>query len=477
MSRARGALVAVLAGACEPASPAASECPAWTRAEGDRCVLRSWQVPGPDDAIGSPGARDVEVALGPDGDALIAWARVETTADGPVVLAEPVDGGWTTTEVRAGAGAGLEPAVALGPHGHALLAWKQQRVDGAIHVATRDDAGRWRWPEAEAPLSWPHTAYEPRVAFAPDGEAMVLWNQWTGEHFGVALARRAADEPTAAFVVPAEPAQLLSPAVNYSNAPQLATSEGSEVLVTWYQAPVDDLAVYASERREPDGALTHPTAEAFLSPPGGPVDSHAQANPWPALHGSGAAAIAWTQQRGEGDVPVYLATRDPDGTWHQPASLDDSLSRPGAFARCARVAFDPRPDDPPPLLVAWFQTRDDDTAVLAWRGVPGEPAPDPERLSAPGTEAVHPAVAFGPDGGAVVVWAEREPGHDDAWRVVARRHQPHADAWLPTEPISTPAIGLAPQPQIALAPDDGRVLVAWAEGGVLDGRVQAAWLP
>jgi hypothetical protein len=455
--------------ACEP--PTADDCPAWTAAVGERCVLRAWVAASPDEGLGEPGARDVEVALGPDGDALVAWSRTATTGDGPVVLAEPeADGGWSLTEARAGEGSGLEPAVAVALDGRALLTWKQQRIDdvGEIHVATRDTGGTWHWPDA--PLSWSETAYEPRVAFAPDGEAFVLWNQWTGEHFGVALAVRPAARPDDPFVAPADPQALLSPAVNYANAPRLALGEDGEALVAWYQAPVDDLMVYVSERREAGDAFTRLDAEGFLSPAGGPVDSHAQANPWPALHPSGAAAVAWTQQRSEGDLPVYLATRDPEGTWQRPASLDQPLSRPGAYARCPRLAF--APDGT--LVLTWFETRGDDTAVFVWRGRAADDAIDPLRLSAPGVEAVQPALAIGPDGGAVVAWGE---GTGGTWQVVARRYQPHADAWLPAEPLSAAFVGLAPTPQLALAEGDGRVVAAWAQGGVLDGRVHVATLP
>jgi hypothetical protein len=465
-------MLTLLAGAsaCEPAALTDDGCPAWTRAQGERCVLRAWIVPESDDALGEPGARDVQVAVGGQGDALVAWAWTRMNADGPVVVAELTGETWSLTEARAGEGSGLEPTVALSPEGRALFAWKQQRTDGAVYLATRDADGQWRWPPANAPLSWSETAYEPRVRFGPDGEAFVLWNQWTGEHFGVALSLRPADRPDQPFTAPDGPAQLLSPQVNYANAPQLAVGEDGEALVTWYQAPVDDLAVYVSERREPGGAFGRPAAAGFVSPTGGPVDSHAQANPWPALHASGAAAVVWTQQRGAGDLPVYLATRDPDGAWSLPGSLAESLSQPGAYARCPQVAF--APDGT--MVVAWFETRGSDTAVLVWRGHAADDETEPLRLSTVGAEAVHPALAIGPDGGAVVVWGE---GIDGSWQVLARRHQPHSDTWLPAEPLSTPYLGLAPDPQIALAPDDGRVLVAWARGGVLDGRVQVATLP
>lgn len=456
--------------ACEAVSLDDGECPAWTRLAGDRCEPRAWVRPGANEGLGSPGARDVQVALGQSGDALVAWSWTATTGDGPVVLAEPTASGWSLTEARAGEGSGLEPAIAVSPQGHALLAWKQQRADGLgeLHVATRDASGAWRWPAA--PLSWSETAYEPRVAFAPDGEALVLWNQWTGSNFGVAMAVRPAARADDPFVAPASPEELLSPPVNYANAPRMAVGDDGEALVAWYQAPVDDLMVYVSERRHPGDAFSRPAAPGFLSPAGGPVDSHAQANPWPALHPSGAAAVAWTQQRAPGDPAVYLATRDPDGMWHPPASLDEPLSRPGAYARCPQVAF--APDGT--LVVTWFETRGDDTAVFAWRGHAADDEPAPVRLSAPGTEAVQPSLAIGPDGGTVVAWSE---GDGTTWQVVARLHQPHTDTWLPAEPLSDPAVGLAPAPQLTLAPQGGRVLAAWAQGGVLDGMVFVATLP
>lgn len=457
--------------ACEGVSLDDGECPAWMRLAGDRCVARAWVVSDPTEGLGAPGARDVQVAVGPAGDVLLAWSWTATTGSGPVVLAEPAGDGWSLTEVQAGDdGSGLEPAIAVSPQGRALLAWKQQRPDGfgEVHVATRNAAGAWRWPDA--PLSWSETAYEPRVGLHPDGEAFVLWNQWTGTHFGVAMAVRPAARPDDPFVAPADPSRLLSPPVNYANAPRLAVGEDGEALVAWYQAPVDDLMVYVSERRGADDQFSQPSAEGFVSPAGGPVDSHAQANPWPALHVSGAAAVVWTQERGVGDLPVYLATRDPIGTWHPPASLADSLSRPGAYARCPQVAF--APDGA--LVVTWFETRGDDTAVFAWHGSATDDAVEPTRLSTPGTQAVQPSLAIGPDGGTVVIWSE---GDGAAWQVVARLYEPHTAVWLPAEPLSTRVAGLAPTPTLALAPDDGRVLAAWAQGGVLDGRVLVATLP
>lgn len=447
-------------------------CPAWTTAEGDRCVLRSWVVPDPGDALSEPGAREVQVALGPGGEALVAWTDADPV-DGRVFVAERSDGAWTSVAMHVddGGSVGLEPAIAIGPAGEALAAWKQQREDGAVFLATRAPAGGWTMPTA--PISWAQTAYEPRVAFGPDGEAFVLWNQWTGTNFGVALGLRAPGSD--AFALPGEADALLSAPVNYANAPRLAVGPGGEGLVAWYQAPVDDLMVYVSERRDADSPFTHAEADAFVSPGGATVDSHTEANATPVLGDDGEAAVVWTQQRGEPwDIAVFAATRTAAGQWRRPSSLDDTISTPGAFARCPQAVLVDGA-----LVVTWYETRGDDTAV--WVDL-GDDA-GPQRLSAAGVEAVHPVLGVDGDGGVVVVWVENDAASRDTWRVVARRRSAPVDAdlddspWLAPEILSVPQAGLAPTPQLAIAPDDGAVLVAWAQGGVLDARVYVAALP
>lgn len=459
------AVVSLLGGslvvACAPAG-SSDGCPAWTRAVDDRCVLRAWQVPGVDDAVSEPGAREVQVALGTASDALIAWT-IADTATGHVALAEGIDDGWSTMALRGAAGVGLEPAVAIGPSGEALVAWKQQGEQGAIHLATRDRQRRWQLPTA--PISWAETAYEPRVAFAAD-EALLVWNQWTGTNFGVAVARRAAGDP--AFAIPPDAGALLSAPVNYANAPRVAVA-GDEALIAWYQAPIDDLMVFVSERRGSDADFERVAVDAFVSAPGGPVDSHVEANAWPAVHEDGAAAVVWTQQHGETwDIAVYAATRESDGTWHTPTSLEAARSVPGAFARCPQAAF--TPDGA--LVITWYETREGDTAVFVLH----EGAGAPLRLSANEVDAVHPTLVIDGDGGVLVAWAQADRSAPDTWRVIARRQQPGGAQWLDAEAISQPQAGLAPTPAVAIAPDDGAVRVAWAQGGVIDGRVYTASL-
>ena len=460
MRRGAAALLLWVIG-CE--APADDECPAWTREDDGHCVLRAWKDP---EVVSEAGAREVQVAAGVDGDAIVAWANADPE-HGFIQLVQSRADGWSPSAFHREAGVGLEPAIAIGPAGEAILAWKQQRDEGEIHIATREPSGSWH--DVDTPFSWAETAYEPRVGFADDGEAFVVWNQWTGTNFGVAVAVR--EDVADQFVKPKTADDLLSAPVNYANAPRIAIGDDGDVLLAWYQAPVDDLMVYVSERAD-EGSFTKARADGFISPPGAPVDSHAEANAWPALHASGAGAVAWTQrQQGEWDIAVYLATRDADGSWTSPVSRDDSLSEPGAFARCPQLAFTSNGE----IVVTWYESRDGATGVFVWQGSRDDGAP--RQLSIAGVEAVHPALVVAADGGVMIAWAENTDDATDTWRIVAMRYLPTDDRWLDAEVISTPQAGLAPTPQLAIAPDTGAVVAAWAQGGVIDGRVHVATLP
>ena len=430
-------------------------------------MLRSWSSEAV--VLGDPGARSLQAAMGASGDVLLAWAQT-TTEGSTLVLARPDDtASWSLTSVPEYGGNAAEPAIAVDDLGRALLAWEERGTQPRVHLATRDETGAWSWPQA--PLHPDPESYEPRVYFGVDGEGLVVWNQREGMNLRVAVARRAPEDPTGAFVVPDDASDLLSPSVNFANAPRLALDERGRGLIAWYQAPIDDLMVFVSERQSPDGGFTQPAATEFISAPGGPVDSHAEANPQPALHESGAAAVIWTQQAGPTAIPVFLATRDPDGTWHRPASLDDSLSSPQADARCPQLAFGPDGS----LLATWYETEGDRSEVMVWQQQPGDDSPsDPSPLSSPGAQAVHPALAITPDGNAVLVWAESEDGAA-TWQVQARLYQADDDRWLPARALGTARHGQDPRPQLALGPED-RVLVAWTEGSIVDARVRVTEL-
>jgi hypothetical protein len=309
--------------------------------------------------------------------------------------------------------------------------------------------------------------------FAPSGETLVIWNQWTGSGYGVAVARRPRTMLEGPLTRPAGATDVLSPPVNFSNAPQPAVGTNGDAIVTWYQSPnpapgdATELVVFVSERTGEDGQFSRPTRNAFISAPGAPVDSHPIRNPLGTVAERGEVFIAWTQDNGKGQTPVFVARRSGRGVWTVPEGLDDAFCVAQGRALSAQPAFGKDGE----LFVVWYQDRGDGFAVYgAHRKGDGEwdvPGDDPVLLSSPGAEAVDPRLTTGPDGQAGVIWQERL---GERWRVVTRRRNPFAEQWSAPTVLSTEDAD-ATAPTLAIGPT-GMAIAAWLEGPPLEGRVR-----
>jgi hypothetical protein len=434
-------------------------CPVFTRATDGGCVDRPVEELAP---LGGAGAASLSIAVDGAGRALVGW-----TAESTVFVAEEAQSGAlaTRSDLAAGAaGAALQIDVAAGPDGEALVAWRTNGVpapdDSRIHYASRSAGGQWT--PAGAQVSFGSTSYEPRVAIGPDGDAVLLWNQWYDDaHYGVAFATtRAVGEP---FRLPSSASDVLSPPVFFSNGPRVALGADGRALVTWYQA-TEQLMTYVSERSSRDEEMSRPGGDEFISAPGAPVDSHPISNPKPALGPSGQAAVVWTQEDGRGHVDTYLATRDAAGRWYPPRDLDDALSGHDGYARCAELAFGSQGD----LFVVY---QHDSAAMLSVRGVDGSwltPRGLPKRLSADGVIGLDPHVAAGANGGIAIVFHELD-GDVSRLRVLELvSGAPDLDRRA--EVVAT-GVGFD-APLVAVGGPDDRALFAVVERGVTPARVR-----
>lgn len=449
-------------------------CAAWSVADLDVCVVSTWDTPAREEAIEfSVGARDPEIALDDDSRVVVTWVQPQD-AGTRVLIAEQTDD--ETFVVRSPGealpGNGSSPSLTTDATGRALLAWRQHEGDaGTVHYTERNADGNWDTnPEpADVPLSFPPNAYEPRVAYGDDGETLIVYNQWTGTNFGVAIASRAAGDD-GPIKGPGSGQDVVSPPVLFSNAPIPAVASNGDAIITWYQSPDTDLMTFVSERFGVDGEFSTPAADAFISAPGGAVDSHAEANPSPAIHDRGSAVVAWTQDNAQGHSPVYLASRDGWGEWTTPAGLDDSFSVPNGAARCVQTAF----GGDGSLLVTWFEEDPSQrfSVHAAYRAPDGEWIDGPReavQLSADGADGIHPAVAVGDEGQALVAFAERS---GDRWDLVVRRRNPGGSAWIAPEVLSADLAGDASEPTVAY--NGNAFVVAWVHGPPLEGQLHVA---
>src|SRR5207248_279078 len=158
--------------------------------------------------------------------------------------------------------------------GAAMVAWMQYVGDAsAVYVSERNPRGAWTDPRgASDAFSFPPRAYEPRLAIGRDGETLLVWNQWRGERYGVALATR--EVPGANWTRPSSANDVLSPPVFFSNGPQIALGPRGDAVATWYQSLGGPLRVLVSERRGRHGSFLHADPTRALSAADASVDSN-----------------------------------------------------------------------------------------------------------------------------------------------------------------------------------------------------------
>lgn len=451
------------------ALPPLGPCPAWTALDdAGACLPRAFTLPSAADAQGDPWAQSVMVAVDGRGLGLVGFA----TTGGLEVLEETAPRSFTLRRAGEAVHGAVPSDLAAGPDGAAVFTWAV--IEGSAQVlysSERDAAGTWHEPQDRGDaFSFEPTAYEPRLAVNGAGEWLLAWNQYRSTpHYGVAVAQRASS--AAPWRLPADRDDVLSLPIYFSNAPVIALNDAGQAIITWYQSLGGALRAFVSERRGPGQPFARVTEADTLSPDGAPVDSDPIAAVKPAIAPDGSAAAAWAQENGEGDVLVYLATRDAASAWTRPAGLGDAFGLAPGYARGVQVAFGPRGD----LYVVWYQDTGTGDAVYAARRRPdgtwAEDGRHPIRLSTSGAEAVFPRLAVGPGGSAMVVWSEREG--DGPLRVAARRTGAAVEPWGPIEPLS-PATGEdAVLPAVAVGPRD-RAVVAWAQGKGQAQRVMIA---
>ncbi|MBK8253907.1 MAG: hypothetical protein IPK82_14745 [Polyangiaceae bacterium] len=341
-----------------------------------------------------------------------------------------------------------------------------------IYLSERGPTGEWTSPQDDSEtISFPPTAYEPRPIFFPNGDRLVVWNQWMSTGYGVAVAEKRAQQN---WQFPTDADDVLSQHYLFSNAPNPAVNAQGDLLISWYQSGGGSLLAWQSERFGYNGTLSHPGPNDFLSVADTPVDSHPVANPKPALAPNGEAAVVWTQENGKGSVVVYAAFRDSKGVWTKPENVDDTLSPRFGYARCPQVAFAPTGD----LFVVWYQDTGAGNRVFAAHRAPDgtwvEPGREPTMLSNPGSEAIYPSLAVGERGGVIAVWTQKT---NSGWEIVARRRGPVGVDWGPIEVLSSGQGGSAAQPDVAIGGPDEVAVVGWTQGEVENETVRLAVLP
>jgi hypothetical protein len=419
----------------------------------------------------SPAAEMVsgaDVAVAPDGAATIVWSARGGSEWS--VFARRVSAAGTRGPVRqlsAAGGDALAPQVAVAPDGTAVVAWV--RWDGAnFRVQERRLAPDGTPEEATRTLSGEgRDAAAPQVDVAPDGEATVAWQRRDGFHYLVQV-RQVAPNGTSE-----SPAQRLSEAGGDAVEPRVAVADDGTATVVWSRFDGED-SIVQTRRVESNGTLEEASEGLSLagesaiqprvgvgpdgtatvvwnrydganwviqgrrmtaagSPAGVAVNLSATgrnaAEPQLALSPAGAATVVW--DRFDGTSFIVQARRlDPAGN----LGLGPlNLSASGRDAADPQVATSPQGT----ATVLWsrfdgsswlVQRRDIDAA-----GAMGATT----TLSATGRSAGDPALAWGEDGTLAMSW-RRFAGSGD---VVQANSIPKPEPPPPPPPPPPPSSG------------------------------------
>jgi hypothetical protein len=268
--------------------------------------------------LSAPAARDVDVAMDPAGDALAVWQRQPVGGAERIEVAARAPGArWgAPTVISTPDRPARQPVVEMDGRGAAIVAWRRDSggENAVIEVAERAPDGRWSRPRA---LSDPHRrARRPRLAVAPDGAAVVVWEERVADVAAIAAASRLPDGSWSA-------ATVISGQVAKAHEPDVAIGASGDATAVWIAGDDDGAGMYAATSRS-DGSWDAPQRIATGDAPPHEV-------PRPGRAGTGAdvaelpdgrVVAAWTLYAGGADV-VATATRT-GGTWSPPRRVSRS---------------------------------------------------------------------------------------------------------------------------------------------------------
>jgi hypothetical protein len=453
--------------------------------------------------LSEPGDSSFEPELAVDelGNVLAVWTRTEFTGFPVVQLSfRPRVGSFAEpAAVSAPAPAGaFESQIATDRLSNALAAWT---VDPDVN-----DPFNPTWVEAAfAPaggqfdppvrLSDPsRNAYEPRIAFESDGDAVVTWTAedesgtlrvhaafrtggngfvstvlspdgahafdpqvsaghgtvvvWSRSH-GVNVAAMAAVKPENAGFLPP---QMMSRDGEEANEPQVAVGKDGTAVATWYGGSGDHVA--AAIGRTTDGGFA---PAATLSPPG-----MAASHPRVAVDERGSAVAVWIA--GEGAF-IQTAFR-PRAADFGPAQTiaTENVDEP-------QVVFDESGN----ALVAWTRYVSDVGQIETAFRPRGGSFGDPTVVSATGQPLSYYAPRIAADDSAAVVWTAENP---TGFQSVQSAFRPKGEPFGPVETL-TERLLYASQPQVAVD-ERGNVRAVWTltdQANDAPATIQSAFRP
>jgi hypothetical protein len=337
------------------------------------------------------------VAAGADGTATAVWAQ----SDGSVLSAwgarfSPATGWGTPAILETDDSGGVSLLqVAEDGGGHAVAVWVQ--YDGVWHNAVANYyTGGVGWGTAVLLETAAGEVLFPQVTMDLAGYAYATWMQNNGSVSDVLAARFTPGTGWASAV------KLEMDDTGDAVNPHVEAMPAGGAVALWDQVISGQLHTFTSSVQR-TGGWSAPL-QLDNNSPGAPGNSHL------AVGGDGAAVAIWSNQP-LASVEVWSAYRSAGGAWQAPERADDGNSS-GVFLDAVCM------DDQGTATAVWISS--DGYHVNLWasrRGAPGWGTPSLVEKDNSGN-ALYPAVAALPAGGAVVAWVMTGSGQYTLWSSV-----------------------------------------------------------
>ncbi len=353
---------------------------------------------------------------------------------------------WTAP-VEVSAETSAQPQVAIDGSGDAVAVWERWTgTDFVVEAASKPTNGSWTASEEISVAT--ESAAEPQVAIDDNGDAVAVWYRWNGSNDIVQAAEKPAGGSWVAAV-------NLSKSGQEALDPQVAVNASGDAVAVWKRSNGSNEIVQAASR--PAGGAWG--APADLSAAG--EDSE---EPQVAIDNGDDAVAVWT---GGGGDKVEAASRPGGGAWKAATDLSGpAVANTAAYQ--AQVAIDSSGD----AVAVWKR---DDLITFEIQTVDMTPGGDwsaPVNLATAtgGEEAEAAYVALDSAGDAVAVWLQ-----DDSNSTVRTASKPAGGAWGMPSDLSAPGED-AFQASVSID-SDGDALAIWRRSNGTVPVVQVASKP
>ncbi len=406
----------------------------------------------------SPDGEEVSIphaAMDANGNAIIVWYQCDASGYYQIFKSEYRNGNWShpaglTDNISPDGQNAFNPRVAMDLNGNAIIVWYQ--YSGADFQIYKSEyrGGAWSHPASlsDAVSLAGQNAFNPQAAMDTNGNAIIVWYQSDGAKYQIYKSERRAG----VWFGPASLNDHISPAGQDAHNPQTAMDASGNTLIAWHQSDGLKSQIFKSEYRA--GAWTHPAGLADSISP----DGQDAWDPQTAMDANGDALIVWWQQ--DGTHFQIFKSEYRLGVWAHPSGLTDNISPDGHNALIPQVAMDANGN----AVMVWYQYISYTSTQIfksEYRaGVWAHPATLADFISPGGQNALYPSVALDANSNVVIAWYQSDGVYDQIFKSEYR-----AGVWSHPSGLTdciSPDGQNARNPQ-AVASDTGSAIIVWRQ--------------